>query len=215
MLKAIIFDFDGVICESVEVKTEAFRRLFQDYPSHIEQIVNFHIANGGMSRFDKFKIIYKDFLKEDLSEEKSKELGEKFTRYCYSGVLQAPFAKGAEEFLNKYYKTMSLFIVSGTPQEEVLSLVKDKDLSKFFKVVYGSPITKHAAIVKIMDDFGLQKDEVIFVGDSINDYEGAKQAGICFIGRVHKDYPNIFQNKTTEGLIDNLQGLEQIIKKRI
>ncbi|GAF78578.1 unnamed protein product, partial [marine sediment metagenome] len=32
MIKAIIFDFDGVIVESSDIKTEAFRELFQDYP---------------------------------------------------------------------------------------------------------------------------------------------------------------------------------------
>ena len=215
MLKAVIFDFDGVICESVEVKTEAFRRLFRDYPEHLDKIVSFHMANGGMSRFEKFKVIYRDFLKEELSEERSKELGEKFTKYCYSEVIQAPFVKGAEDFLNKYYKRLSLFIVSGTPQEEMASLIKDKKLSKFFKVVYGSPMTKYAAIIKIVDEYGWQSDEVIFVGDSINDYEGAKQAGIGFIGRVRRESPGIFKDKTIEGSIDDLRGLEQIVKRRI
>ena len=28
MLKAIIFDFDGVLCDSIEVKKEAFRKKF-------------------------------------------------------------------------------------------------------------------------------------------------------------------------------------------
>lgn len=42
----IILDFDGVILESVEVKTEAFRRLFSFAPGHVEEIVNFHRENG-------------------------------------------------------------------------------------------------------------------------------------------------------------------------
>ncbi len=29
MIKAIIFDFDGVIVESVDIKTKAFARLFE------------------------------------------------------------------------------------------------------------------------------------------------------------------------------------------
>lgn len=215
MLKAIIFDFDGVICESVEVKTEAFKKLFHDYPTHLKRIISFHIANGGMSRFEKFKVIYSDFLKKELSEEKSKELGEKFTKYCYAEVIKAPLVKGAKVFLNKYYRKLSLLVVSGTPQEEMVSLIKDKKLSKFFKVVYGSPMSKYAAIAEIMGKYGWRSDEIIFVGDSINDYEGAKQAGIGFIGRFHKRYPGIFKDKKIEGLIDNLDGLERVIKQRM
>lgn len=215
MLKAIIFDFDGVICESVEVKTEAFKKLFQDYPMHLGRITSFHIANGGMSRFEKFKVIYSDFLKEGLSEKKSNELGEEFTKYCYSKVIKAPLVKGARGFLNKYYKRLSLLVVSGTPQEEIVSLIKDKKLSKFFKVVYGSPMSKYAAIAEIMDKYGWRSDEIIFVGDSINDYEGAKQAGIGFIGRFHREYPSIFKDKRIEGSIDDLRGLEQIVKQRM
>ena len=52
---AIFFDFDGVILESVEVKGWAFGRLFENHPEHVDEIVAFHHANGGMSRFDKFR----------------------------------------------------------------------------------------------------------------------------------------------------------------
>ena len=35
MLKGIIFDFDGVIAESVEVKTDAFANLYQPYGDNV------------------------------------------------------------------------------------------------------------------------------------------------------------------------------------
>ena len=145
-LKAIIFDFDGVICESVEAKTEAFRRLFENYPEHLESILQFHIQNGGMSRYEKFKIIYRDFLKLELTEEKSKELGRKFSEYSYQPVLNSEFVKGAYEFLNKYYKELFLFVASGTPQEEMISIVQERNLTRFFRKVYGSPRGKFELI---------------------------------------------------------------------
>src|SRR5690606_22889470 len=42
---AVIFDFDGVILESVKVKTDAFKELFSDYPEHLEAIVAYHENN--------------------------------------------------------------------------------------------------------------------------------------------------------------------------
>jgi beta-phosphoglucomutase-like phosphatase (HAD superfamily) len=68
-LTDIILDFDGVILESVSIKTEAFRSLFSFAPEHVDRIVQFHKDNGGMSRFDKFWHIYNTILHDDLSEQ--------------------------------------------------------------------------------------------------------------------------------------------------
>lgn len=214
MLSAIIFDFDGVICESVEAKTEAFKKLFQDHPKHLEKIVQFHMANGGMSRFEKFKIIYRDFLKMELTEEKSRELGKRFIEYSYDLVVNSTFVRGAYEFLNKYYKKFSLFIASGTPREEMISIVKEKKLDKYFQEIYGSPLTKAELIIIILQQKKLDPDQVIFVGDSINDYRGASEAGVRFIGRIHPRYPDPFKMVRLEFKIRDLTELDEWMEKQ-
>jgi len=212
MLKAIIFDFDGVICESVEVKTEAFRKLFQDYPKQLEQILRFHMDNGGMSRFEKFKIIYRDFLRQELTEEHSKELGRKFTEYSYQAVIDSPFVKGVGEFLEKYHKTFVFFIVSGTPEGEMVSIVKEKGLGKYFQGVYGTPRLKGKLLTLILKQNELNKSEAIFVGDSRTDYAGAQEAGVRFIGRLHEGYPNPFLGVRVDAVINDLSELYSKIK---
>jgi len=52
----------GVILESVDIKGWAFGGLFEAYPEYVDEIVIFHHANRGMSRFDKFRYIYKNIL---------------------------------------------------------------------------------------------------------------------------------------------------------
>ena len=55
--KYIFWDFDGVIKESVNIKNEAFKKLFADQSkSIIKRISYHHLANGGMSRFEKIPI---------------------------------------------------------------------------------------------------------------------------------------------------------------
>ena len=52
----IIFDFDGVITDSVNIKKEAFAELYSKYGSRIQKkVVNHHLEHGGISRFDKIK----------------------------------------------------------------------------------------------------------------------------------------------------------------
>ena len=65
-IKAILFDFDGVILESVDIKGLAFCKLFENFPEHVTKIVQYHHANGGISRFNKFRYIYKNILKKNF-----------------------------------------------------------------------------------------------------------------------------------------------------
>ena len=69
MIKAIIFDFDGVIADSNNIKTDAFVKLFEGYPSNIKEMIRmFHLQNGGMSRFDKFRYIYANIINEYVKD---------------------------------------------------------------------------------------------------------------------------------------------------
>ena len=115
MISIIILDFDGVILESVSVKTEAFRTLFSFAPEYVEEIVQFHKDNGGMSRFDKFRYIFDHILKRELDPDTFNALSEKFSILVFQGVVNAPFVPGAREFLEHWYATIPLYIVSATP----------------------------------------------------------------------------------------------------
>jgi len=208
MLKSIIFDFDGVICESVDIKTKAFRKLFEDHPEHVDKIVEYHMRNGGLSRFEKFKVIFKDFLKEPLTEERSKELGENFSTYVYDAVIKAPLVKGSKEFLEKYYQRFSLFIVSGTPQEEMRDIVQAKGLAKYFSKVYGSPKGKGELIKTVLNENEFEKNNVIYVGDSMTDYDGAKEAGVDFIARINENHLNPFTSVHVSDSVGDLEELD-------
>jgi phosphoglycolate phosphatase-like HAD superfamily hydrolase len=211
-LKAIIFDFDGVIAESVAVKVEAFRRMFEaKCPEHLEQILAYHKINGGISRYVKFQYIYDQFLKEPLSEAESQRLGGLFSQYVLEGVIAAPFVAGAKEFLFKYSERFSMFIVSGTPEDEMRLISAQRGLDRYFKGVYGSPRTKAELIRMILDEHKLEKEKVLFVGDSVNDYDGAKEAGIRFIGRVGRGEQNPFVHFNVQTIIRNLEQLETVL----
>ena len=73
-IKAIIFDFDGVISESVNVKTKTFAKLYLKYGKEIsEKVVDHHLLNGGISRFVKFQLYHEKFLGIKLNNQQIKE----------------------------------------------------------------------------------------------------------------------------------------------
>ena len=78
MIRGIAFDFDGVLVESVDVKTRAYARLFEEYGEGVvSRVVDYHLTNGGVSRFVKFKTIYSEILNKPLSEKKFQFLSKK------------------------------------------------------------------------------------------------------------------------------------------
>lgn len=211
MIKAIIFDFDGVLVESVDIKADAFAYIFRQYPAHKDEIVKLHLANGGVNRFDKIRWIYRDILKKPLAEEKLKELGEEFSNYVYKKVISSSFVPGAKEFLEKYLNKMMLFIISGTPQEEIMSIVREKGLSKYFLEVLGAPEDKGSHATKILEKYRLAPDEVVFLGDAYSDYEGANKSGIRFVARVVAGKYDPFAELEIEKKVTNLFEFENYL----
>ena len=183
MTRAIVFDFDGVILDSVNVKTNAFAKMFEDYGDAIKaKVVAHHLANGGISRFEKFKHYYKEFLGIELSEEQLKQLGEKFSELVYREVVNAPAIPGAVEFLEKQKLHTANYVASGTPEEEIIKIIEEKKLAKYFKKVYGSPKTKKEIIEEILNENNYERSDLVFIGDALTDYNAARNAGVNFIG---------------------------------
>ena len=58
-----------LLVESVDVKTQAYARLFGEYGEGVvSRVVDYHLTNGGISRFVKFRVIYSEILNKPLSE---------------------------------------------------------------------------------------------------------------------------------------------------
>jgi len=184
MISSIIFDFDGVILESVPVKTEAFRQIFAFSPDHIDEIVRFHQENGGMSRFDKFRHIYQNILHEPLSNAQFKLLSDRFSLLVENGVIDAPFVDGAAELLQTISNKYSLYIVSATPQDELIRIAQTRKISEFFRGIFGSPLKKRDHILRIIQENRFDPNKVLFIGDAVNDWEAALSCGAKFIARV-------------------------------
>ena len=181
--KAVIFDFDGVILESAEIKTEAFLELFAGYPAQHDAILRHHIENLGISRYRKFEWIYRELLDEPLDEDLSRSLGERFSVIVLEKILACSFVPGAIELLEILAPRIPLFVASGTPQEELETVVAARGIGGFFREIWGTPLSKIEIIKSIMTRYSLSAPDVVFIGDGISDYRAAKETGVSFLAR--------------------------------
>lgn len=188
MIKAIIFDFDGVLVESVDIKTNAFAILFEDEGEDIvKQVVDHHIKNTGVSRFDKFRYFYRALLKRDLTDERFAQLCDRFSKLVVEEVVNAPYVKGGKEFLDSYCGIYKCFIVSATPQPEIEDIIARRGMGRYFAEIFGAPHKKVDAVREITARYGYHAAEVAYVGDALSDYEAAAINRIRFIARVNGD----------------------------
>lgn len=184
MIKTIIFDFDGVIVESAHIKTEAFRRVFSAWPEHADAMVEYHLRNMGVSRFVKFRHFYENVLHQPYTDAIGDRMSERFSSLVVDEIKKAPFVPGALEFIQQQSMRYDLFIASGTPTEELREIAAAKDISRFFKGIYGTPRTKTEIVNAIFREFGYKSAEAVFIGDAASDQDAARQTNIAFILRV-------------------------------
>jgi phosphoglycolate phosphatase-like HAD superfamily hydrolase len=186
--KLIIYDFDGVICDSVNVKTQAFAELYKSHGKEIQdQVISYHLEHGGISRFEKIRYFQETLLQSPASEEKVQELAGNFTDMVKEKVIASMYINGAKEFIQQHADICEQYICTGTPEVEIIEIIHRRGLTSFFKGVYGSPKTKTQIINEILSATGYKAEESVFLGDAMTDYKAAKVCGMPFIGIKSND----------------------------
>ena len=207
MLKGIIFDFDGVIAESVQIKTDAFARLYEDFGSEIvNKVVKHHVANGGMSRFEKIRLYHKSYLNKAITNKENEELANQFSVLVVEKVIDSPYVPGVFKYIQKCYEKYNLFISTGTPTNEMKQILIGRGIAEYFMEIHGSPEKKSVHISKIMSKYNYHPDELIFYGDSNSDINAAHNHNLPFILRLHplnKNNFSYYNGKTIKDFINH------------
>jgi len=213
MINTIFFDFDGVIVESVDIKTLAFAKLFElEGKDVVAKVVSYHLLHTGVSRYEKFRYIYKTILNRPLGEKEFQGLCDKFAALVVDEVVKAPYVKGAKEFLTIHHPESSFYVLSATPQKEIEDIIKKRGISDLFEKIYGAPNKKSDSVAQILAGKALDPSDTAYVGDALSDYEAARSNSVHFIARINKneklfepiDCPKIKDLTELDGIIRKL-----------
>jgi len=203
--EVVFWDFDGVIKDSVEVKSKAFEKLFSIYGSKISSKVReHHDNNGGISRFDKIPL-YMSWSDESITDKNIQELCNKFSLLVKKSVIESPWVPGFLEIVNKMNNRQKHVLVTATPKDEIEEILKKLEIRHFFHNVYGAPVLKKEAISKELNKLSISPEKAIMLGDSNSDYEAARDNGILFFLRrtdLNKDLQKICKDNTFEDFIN-------------
>lgn len=183
--EAFFFDFDGVLADSVELKTRAFAILFEPYgPEVVARVVAHHRYYGGMTRVEKFSHYYREYLGKSLSNQEMTDLCRRFSALVVDEVVAAPEISGAGEFLQRWCGRLVCFVISATPEEEIKEIVKRRGMDGYFKEVLGAPASKKKNLETLLAKYDLNPSRCCFFGDAESDYWAAHTCGVDFYGIV-------------------------------
>ena len=182
-ISLVVFDCDGVILESVEVKTRAFGQIVEEYgPEAVARMTEYHLAHGGVSRIEKFEWFYDEVLGRKISEDELQSLNRKFRQLVFEGVMRSPMVPGIMETLVSLHGRLPMYVASGTPSDELLQVLDARNLTHFFKGVYGTPPGKTELLKRIIEQEDMAPNDTLMVGDSSTDLDAAQACGTRYFG---------------------------------
>jgi HAD superfamily hydrolase (TIGR01549 family) len=207
-LHAIFFDFDGVIIDSNATKSEAFRTLFAGYDEKIiAEVVTYHQQHGGISRVEKILHAHGTIIKQPLTEEELAIWAGEYARLVVDKVIAVDWIAGAKEFLDNVAGALPVYVISGTPEEELRHIIIQRKMSGYFQEILGSPTRKPEHIRRLLTRYRLFPEHCLFVGDALTDFNAAKETGLHFIGIQGEA---VFPKGTM--VLSDCRGLQDVLK---
>jgi phosphoglycolate phosphatase-like HAD superfamily hydrolase len=178
----VVLDCDGVILDSNWLKTDAIIRTLKNEPEKcINKMIAYHKANGGISRYKKFRYYFEEINPHEDVEIKAKVSISKFAEIVQKGLLECDYIPGVVGFINNVKKKgIPLFVVSGSDEMELREVFSKRKIDSLFCAIYGSPLTKPQIMKNVISQVG-QRKKGIFFGDSKADFDVAIQFELTFI----------------------------------
>ena len=179
MIKAVLFDMDGVLIDSHDAWFYIFNKTYNKFEGKTITVKEFDRCLWAKA-FDK---IAKRYFTVSLKK----------IRECYRELYddykkRIKIMKNAKKTVSALKeKGLKIGIVSNTQRGVVKKILKDVGLAEFFDlflggddVIRGKPAPD--MVLKALKLLKLKKDEVVLVGDTKWDKKAAEKAGVKFIG---------------------------------
>ena len=200
---AFLFDFDGVIVDSAPIRIDGFRSIFRDQPvGLVDKLIEYHVANGGISRYAKIQWFYETLLGRPCPKEEGEFRAAEFKTIMLERMMdQELIIEETIEFIRSLHGRISLHIVSGSDGAELRQICETVGIATLFESIQGSPTTKDVLVRELMRDRGYDPKHTVFIGDAINDRDAAKASGLTFCG-----YNNEVLRPLSDFYIDNFSN---------
>lgn len=208
MLKAVIFDMDGVLVDSEPVYFEVDKRLLGSFGLKVDnEFLNRYI---GVSNKDMME----DIIKRLNIEQSADELTEIKLRLSIKAFNEANLVTipGVRELIAELTAhNISLAIASSSPRTIIETVINKLNISGFFKIIISGEEVKNGKpapdiFLKAADLLGVNPNECMVIEDSENGVGAAFAAGIKCIGFANPNSGNQDLSKAS-AVVDDIRKI--------
>ena len=191
-IKVVIFDFDGTIADTMPFLTElAVKLITENYNVSREEAERKYLETTGMDFAGQLETIFPNHSnnQEVAAIFEKKKLESIFGHSLFPDtILTLKYLKG---------KQIKSLICSSTKREIITKYSQLNKIDALFDNLFGYEpnFKKGDQIDFALQHYQLPPDKVLFVGDSLKDYDFAKDKKINFIGISKTFRKEDFQNK--------------------
>jgi len=181
-VNTILFDCDGVILNSNQLKTQAYyNATFPSYGHELASSLTTYLAqNTGKPRDHFFDHFLRNIVPPDISGSGLKELVSAVTKEVYKGLMECEVSPCLFELREKTPDT-KWFLVSGGVEKELRDVFQNRSLFDLFDGgIYGGPMTKDEILGSLINKNHI-KFPALSIGDSQYDYEVASRVKLDFL----------------------------------
>ena len=177
-----IFDFDGTLVLSNEIKKEGFFECIKGFKNGKEILENIMKADKNIDRFKIFKIFTEKFCNNpDKNNKVYENLLKDYEIYTVNEIIKLSPIIGSIELLNTLKNLeKNLYINSATPYDPLLKTLDGRKITHYFDAIFGVENNKKENIRKIKNHSSSDKKSMIMIGDGKDDMNAAEEFDIDF-----------------------------------
>ncbi|QHA08063.1 HAD hydrolase-like protein [Streptomyces broussonetiae] len=183
----VVFDLDGVLVDSNELKVECVRAAFAGFPGNlVERFTDEFRRTFGRSRREHFVAFHRMSVEHGLASPDFEAFYDQHAG-AYADQLarrypEAPLcAHAAETVQGLAARDIPLYVATGTLGDEAVKVLDAGGLLGAFRAVLGGEEPKSRRLAEILRQAGADARDVVLVGDSRQDVLAADELGIDFL----------------------------------
>ena len=196
MLKAVLFDMDGVIVDTEPLHRKAYFKMFRDVGIDVNE--DLYASFTGQSTINICKRLVNHFSLSETPEHLVKLKRQHF-KYLFENDADLALIDGVLNLINDYYNNGLKLVVASSASMPNINRIFDRfDLNQYFMGKFsGADLEQskpHPEIfIKAATHTGFKKSECIVIEDSTNGIKAAHNAAIFCVGFMsphssHQDY---------------------------
>jgi HAD superfamily hydrolase (TIGR01549 family) len=212
VFEGIIFDVDGTLTSTLDLIHASFNYVTSKY------------MDKELSKEDVISLFgpTEDVILQEWFTDNLSEVQEDYYKYYRDEHHTANAYEGIEEILILLKeKNIPVGIYTGKGRRTTLITLEVLGLEKYFDlIVTGDDVNNHKpsgeGIIKFINEFGLDKEKVIMIGDSLGDIKASREAGVKIASVVWDSYAKEeVMEAGSDYVFHSTRDLKDFLKERI